>query len=102
MRSALAACAAGEYAEKFQPRQSESEALPCKAAGQAGSVSALMSHVQLSARPLAMTTGPDPGRSLAVRCLVETGTAVAPGWSSQGAAPAHRLDRRPPRCPGIT
>src|SRR5258708_32794914 len=32
MRSALAACAAGEYAEKFQPRQSESEASPCKAA----------------------------------------------------------------------
>src|SRR5260370_28465014 len=100
MRSALAACAAGEYAEKFQPRQSESEASPCKAAGQAGSVSALMSHVQLSARPLAMTIGPDPGRSLAVRCLVETGDCRCAWLVIARAAPARRLDRRPPRCHG--
>src|SRR5258708_33716788 len=59
-----------------------------------------MRHVELAARPVAMTIGPDPGRSLAVRCLVETGDCRCAWLVIARAAPARRLDRRPPRCHG--
>jgi hypothetical protein len=98
-----------------RPGEATDVGLPCTTVGQAGLARPPMSHVELSARPLAMTIGPDPGRPartragesdsrslpphgllrrVAVGCRAETGSVVAPGstprWAALRRGPRHR------------